>query len=111
MIWEKRKTINEIISLSEQQPVFIFKDSPRCGICRAALKRVESGWTQRPYQNVLCIYVHVLEERALSNAIARQFNVKHESPQVLIIKNGICVYHASHERIEHSKIIQVITGN
>jgi len=45
-------------------------------------------------------YLDLLNYRDISNEIATRFNVVHQSPQILGIKNGVCVYHASHENIQ-----------
>jgi bacillithiol system protein YtxJ len=79
---------------SGQGPVLIFKHSTRCSISATALGRLERQWNEaagiRPY------FLDLLAFRELSGRVAEHYGVWHESPQVLLIKNGRCVYHASH---------------
>jgi len=91
--------LNEAIELSHQQPVLIFKHSTRCSISRFALKNFEneydfSGEKLQPY------FLDLLEYRNISNEIATRFNVMHQSPQILLIKEGKCVYDESHDGID-----------
>ena len=52
----------------------------------------------------------LLNYRSVSNAIALQFEIEHQSPQVLVIKNGTCVYHATHQAID-AAIVQAALQN
>ncbi|PCI94776.1 MAG: thioredoxin family protein [Flavobacteriales bacterium] len=74
--------------------VAIFKHSTRCSISSVAKKRLESSWSFN--QELPAYHLDLLQYRNLSNSIAERFNIQHESPQVLIIKNGECIYDASH---------------
>lgn len=80
---------------SENRYVFIFKHSTRCSISRMALDRLERNLKV----NAPAYYLDLLSYRELSNLISERFSVQHESPQVLIIKNGACTLHASHNAI------------
>jgi bacillithiol system protein YtxJ len=91
--------LNELIELSHQQPVLIFKHSTRCSISRFALKNFENEYAftaeeLQPY------FLDLLEHRSISNEIATRFEVMHQSPQILLIKEGKCVYDESHDGIE-----------
>lgn len=80
---------------SFETPCVIFKHSTTCPISYAAKMRVDSGKIQLP-NSTLFYYLDLLSYRNISNAIAERYAVHHESPQVLIIKNGECTYEASH---------------
>ncbi|MFN5317545.1 MAG: bacillithiol system redox-active protein YtxJ [Bacteroidia bacterium] len=80
---------------SEHRYVFIFKHSTRCSISRMALDRLERSLKA----NEPAYFLDLLNYRELSNLISERFSVQHESPQVLIIKNGECTLHASHNAI------------
>lgn len=91
--------LNELIELSHQQTVLIFKHSTRCSISRFALKNFENEYDfseeeLQPY------FLDLLEYRSISNEIANRFEVMHQSPQILLIKEGKCIYHESHDGIE-----------
>lgn len=89
------KQLDEIVEESSQIPVIIFKHSTRCGISRMAIKGFEKEYgissdKAKPY------YLDLLSHRDISAAIAEKFGVYHESPQLLLIKDGKAVYHESH---------------
>lgn len=84
---------------SAEVPVLIFKHSTRCGISRMVLKQFEKEYDfdenqLQPY------FLDLLNHRDISNAIAEAFAVVHQSPQILLIKNGQCVFDASHHEID-----------
>lgn len=99
--------IQAIIELSKQQPVLIFKHSTRCSISATALNRLERAWN---LQDAKAYYLDLIAYRPISNALAEQFEVEHQSPQVLIIKNGQCVYHESHWDIAYDAIQPILTS-
>ena len=90
--------LNEIISLSEEKPVLIFKHSTRCSVSRMVLKQFESEFDLE--DKVTPYFLDLLEHRDISNAITERFNVVHQSPQLLLIKNGVSVYDVSHSAID-----------
>jgi len=87
--------LNELISLSYTKYILIFKHSTRCGISRSVLNQFEKT-TDSNQENVAFYYLDLLKNRALSNEIASLFNVYHQSPQLLIIKEGKAISHYSH---------------
>ncbi|WP_136667044.1 bacillithiol system redox-active protein YtxJ [Flavobacterium sp. H122] len=90
--------LNDIISESNENPIVIFKHSTRCIISRTVLKNFEKTFDLE--EKVKPYFLDLLEFRPISNEIASVFNVTHQSPQLLVIKNGVCVYDASHDGIE-----------
>ena len=90
--------LNEIISLSSEKPVLIFKHSTRCSVSRMVLKQFEAEFDLE--DQVTPYFLDLLEHRDVSNAIAERFKVVHQSPQLLLIKNGMSVYDVSHSAIE-----------
>ena len=90
--------LNEIITISEEKPVVIFKHSTRCSISRMALKQFENQYDAQ--ENVVPYFLDLLKHRDISNEIAIQFNVQHQSPQILVIKDAKSVYNASHSDID-----------
>ncbi|HLW31334.1 MAG TPA: bacillithiol system redox-active protein YtxJ [Aequorivita sp.] len=95
--------LDTIIEESKEMPVAIFKHSTRCGISRGVLKIFERNYKYTDDQ-VKLYFLDLLQNRDVSNEIANRFKVRHESPQLLIIKNGVVVYHNSHHAIEASQI-------
>jgi bacillithiol system protein YtxJ len=89
--------IDEIVQTSKEIPVVIFKHSTRCSISRMALRQFEQEFAMQG--KVTPYFLDLIAYREVSNGIAQRFNVEHQSPQVLLIKDGVSVYNASHERI------------
>lgn len=96
-----------IIGQSFQKPVGIFKHSTRCSISSMARNRIEAKW-DIDKDEVPLYYLDLLAYRGISNRIADDLDVKHESPQILIIRNGKCVFHASHSGVDVSSIKAVL---
>jgi bacillithiol system protein YtxJ len=99
--------LNEIISISNENPVIIFKHSTRCSVSRMALKQFEVETLQCNVfteKNVSAYYLDLLEHRDISNEIASRFNVYHQSPQLLLIQDGKSVYDVSHSDIDAEEL-------
>jgi bacillithiol system protein YtxJ len=60
-----------------------------------AKHRVEGNWNFEGHE-IEAYYLDLLNYRSVSNAVAATFAVEHQSPQVLLIQNGICTYNSSH---------------
>ena len=90
--------LNEIINLSNQKAVVIFKHSTRCSVSRMALKQFENEFDLN--HDIETYYLDLINYRMVSNEIATRFDVIHQSPQLLFIKNGKCIYSASHAAID-----------
>lgn len=89
---EQLKVINE---RSKTKTQFVFKHSTRCGISRMVISQFKKDY-QLSESEADLYYLDLLNYREISSAIAETFNVMHESPQLLIIKNGVVVAHKSH---------------
>lgn len=108
MNWNKLTDETQLATIKEesaQHPVLIFKHSTTCSISAMAYSRMERNWKDtagiKPY------YLDLLRFRSISNQIASEFGVEHESPQVLLIQNGECVYDASHMGISFQALSAV----
>lgn len=95
--------IQDILTESKTQPVLVFKHSTRCSISRMVLSQFERSYDANPDQ-LKSYYLDLLEHRDISNALAKEFGVFHQSPQALLIKNGACVFNESHDGISFSEI-------
>ncbi|RKS23307.1 bacillithiol system protein YtxJ [Flavobacterium endophyticum] len=92
------KQLDSIVEESEEKPIVIFKHSTRCSISRMALKNFEREYSD---ENSASLYfLDLLNHRDVSNEIAQRFHVIHQSPQLLLIKNGQSVYDVSHSEID-----------
>ena len=88
---------------STEKPVVIFKHSTRCSISSMAKSRLERADVP---EGVAFYYLDLLQYRPVSNKIAEVFDVHHESPQVLLIRNGECIYEESHNGISMDEIAE-----
>ena len=97
--------LKQIISNSNTRPQVIFKHSTRCSISSVALQRLQKA--EQP-ADIDFYYLDLIAYRSLSNKIADTFKVHHESPQVLVLKDGDCIYDESHLGISMDEILDSI---
>jgi bacillithiol system protein YtxJ len=98
---QEEKQLNEIVSDSKTIPQVIFKHSTRCSISSMAKNRLDR---QEAPAGVNFYLLDLIRYRNLSNQIASEFGIRHQSPQVLVINNGQCVYNESHSGIVFDEI-------
>ena len=106
MTWNdliEESQLSDIKKQSSTQPIIIFKHSTRCGISSMAKARLERATAP---ESVTFYYLDLVRYRSISNQIAEEFDVHHQSPQVLLIRNGSCVYDESHNGISMMDIIE-----
>jgi len=104
MQWNPITHIDQLEAISNasfQQPQLILKHSTSCSISKMALARLERSATP---ENINFHFLDLLNFRQISQAIAEKFEVYHESPQVLLIKNGACIFDESHGGIQMQEI-------
>lgn len=99
---DKETQLEDIDTSSATRPQLIFKHSIRCSISAMIKNRLTKK--ELP-DGIDFYYLDLVNHRDISNAIAHKYGVEHESPQVLLIKNGQCVYHASHGAIVMDDIV------
>lgn len=105
MNWKPLTTTTQLAEIKEEsvsKPVVIFKHSTRCSISAVAKSRLERA--QAP-EAISFYYLDLIRFREISNKIADDFNVPHESPQVLLIRNGECIYDESHSGITMDDLV------
>jgi bacillithiol system protein YtxJ len=96
--------LNELITESSSIPIVIYKHSSRCGLSFMTENKLEEGW-EMLQPKVRLYFLDLIRYREISTAVAERFNVRHQSPQILIIKNGNCVYNTSHHEINVNTIL------
>ncbi len=96
--------LDSIVATSENKPVLIFKHSTRCSISRFALKQFENEFNLP--EKIELYFLDVINYRAISTEIAERFSIQHQSPQIVLIKNGVVVYDASHDSIDAIEVIK-----
>lgn len=90
---------------NNDQVTFIFKHSTRCSISAMAKTRFEREWST-PNFSFQLLYLDLLNHRDLSSKIEQQTGVQHESPQLIVVKNGKVVYATSHSSISAQESIK-----
>ena len=95
--------LDEIKEESKDKPVMILKHSTRCSVSLMAKNGLDRSWDIEDTE-LKTYYLDLLKYRPISNEIASTFDIHHQSPQVLIIKDGKCVYTATHSEIDSSEI-------
>lgn len=101
---EKEEDLEKAIELSYQHKIAIFKHSTSCFISRTILKNFEKevdGADKKPELYFLDLLAH----RPISNKIAEDLGIRHESPQLIVIENGKPINSASHQDISLSQIV------
>jgi bacillithiol system protein YtxJ len=99
MQWNHLEAISHLDSAIERSYdgyVLLFKHSTTCSISHMAKMRLESKWSDETNEIITPYYLDLKVHRDISNHISEKFSVHHESPQVLLIKDGECIYDASH---------------
>jgi bacillithiol system protein YtxJ len=100
--------IERIRQESKLSPVLIFKHSTRCNISRTTLDRLERNWKEEEMRDVKTYFLDLISYRNISNELAEVFDVEHESPQILIIKDEVSAYHRSHFEIDYTQIKEAV---
>ncbi|MEO8721030.1 MAG: bacillithiol system redox-active protein YtxJ [Ginsengibacter sp.] len=93
--------LDDIVANSNNIPQVIFKHSTRCSISSMAKNRLDK---KEAPDGTNFYLLDLIKFRSLSNKIASDFHISHQSPQILIIQNGKCVYNESHGGITFDEI-------
>lgn len=104
---EELSQLDQIDQLSASTPVLLFKHSTRCSISQTALTRFLRVLDTKGAGPLQIFLLDLLNHRDISNEIARRYDVVHESPQTLLLRNAKCVQHASHLEIDLNEILQL----
>lgn len=96
--------LDEVLTLSAERPVWLFKHSVTCGISARAHREYESYVAAGGAGGELFTLLEVQHARPLSNEIAARFGIRHESPQAILLKKGRPVWNASHGEISVSAL-------
>ena len=112
MQWNNLTDIQQLETIKEEslvQPVAIFKHSTRCSISATALDRFERNWAKnQDIKDLKLYYLDLISHRDISNKIASEFEVEHESPQILLLKNREVIYNESHYGIDFNEILSKV---
>lgn len=108
--WLPLTSLNQLEEIKEQsnsEAVLIFKHSTRCGTSSMVIKQFEKLFKEE-HQQLKVYYLDLLSYRNISDEIGYTFQVMHQSPQLIVVKNGVSVFHASHYDITQTNLSRFI---
>ena len=100
--------LEQIELQSFEEPVLIFKHSTSCPISAMALSSLERDWNPEAEADTAIFYLDLLRYSPVSNEVASKFGVTHQSPQIIVLKDGKAIYHESHMGITYDGIRSVV---
>lgn len=100
---------DKLAAQSAQTPVLVFKHSTSCPVSAEAHEHFVR-YLKQPQPGIAYAYVRVIESRPVSNHIAQTLQVKHQSPQAILVRDGQAVWHDSHWRLTEDKFKQTLDG-
>lgn len=104
---ETQEALEAAVARSQEEPVVLFKHSRICPTstrARMQMLQLDAPGDPPVYEVV------VQDARPVSNEIAARFDIKHESPQVILLRQGRPVYHASHGRVRAASVRETLAG-
>ncbi len=105
MKWEILDTEGQFLKLLESGGSFaVFKHSTRCSVSSVAKNRIERDWDL----DIPIFYLDLIKFRAISNLIADKAHIEHQSPQLILFKDGLPIYDASHNAIIVSEVKEAL---
>jgi len=108
--WKPITTEQDVLTIVEnsvEKPQIIFKDSTTCGISAYAKERLQAG-IDLLIDKADFNYLDLLTYRPISNFIASELSVIHQSPQIIVLKNKEVVYRSSHHSIQAAEIAKFL---
>jgi bacillithiol system protein YtxJ len=99
-----------VLEASNAAPQLIFKHSTACPTSASAYRRMADFIATAPAGTPPVHLVKVIESRPVSNAIAQQLGVTHQSPQIILLNQGAAVWNTSHGSITAQSITQALAG-
>ena len=110
MKWIPLESEQQLLDIkSSKQFSLIFKHSTRCSISMMTKKRFELDWEALP-EDLNLYFLDLIRYREISTSIAEIFAVHHQSPQLLLIKDGQCIYETSHGEISADETAEQIAA-
>lgn len=107
--WNQLEQLEDIdfwITKSQDKPVLFFKHSTRCGISSMSLNMFTQTWDSAA--NCELVFIDLVKNRNVSNAVSEKTKVIHQSPQIILMSKGEVIHHASHSSIDAETIIEQI---
>lgn len=108
MDWNNLNSVEQLTEIDEKsksKKQIIFKHSTRCSVSTFAKRILTGEYSDEVKEKADVYYLDLISFREVSNSIASRYNVIHESPQLLVIENGACVFNASHSDVSFEKAL------
>lgn len=105
---ETLQDLQDALAASTEKPVVLFKHSTRCPVSHAANKVYLDFIYEHDDDEALFTYLDLINHRDISNAMAKELGVPHESPQAIVVKDGKPVWNASHFNIKAEALAEAI---
>ncbi len=100
--------VNEVLAASAAQPVLVFKHSTECPVSGGAYRRVRDWLKTEGDEAPPVFLVKVIERRPVSKLIEKRVEVKHESPQIILLVDQAAVWDTSHEDVTAEAIEEAL---
>jgi bacillithiol system protein YtxJ len=100
----QREDLEQLLEKSRNDPVLIFKHSTQCSVSDAAYGEFRQFLSHSP--DITAAVVLVIENKSLSDRIAAQFGIRHESPQAIVVEDGRAIWNASHWAITEAALLK-----
>lgn len=108
--WLPLTSLEQLDTIKEESnttAVLIFKHSTRCGISRMVIKQFEKLFTEE-HTNLKVYYLDLLNYRNISDEVGYKFQIMHQSPQLIVVRNGVSVHDAAHYDITETNLSRFI---
>ena len=109
-ILDTKSAVDEAVRKSENKPQMIYKHSGRCSVCVFAKSNLERN-IEEISEAADVNFVDVIASREVSNYIAEKLDVRHESPQAILLKHGEVIWHNSHGSVKSAGILEALSRN
>lgn len=109
MEWKQLESEDQLMQIalqSQQTPVLLFKHSTRCYISKTVLKNFENSYVD--IDGIPAYFLDLITYRSVSNKIAEEFKVEHQSPQLIALYKDQVIYHASHSDIDADQVTKAV---
>jgi thioredoxin 1 len=103
------ESLDAAIAESRERPVLLFKHSRHCGTSFEALDELHAHIEGAPPGFAAYKVITVQTHRPVSDAVARRFGIRHETPQAIVLRDGNAIWNASHFRITASQLDQALS--
>lgn len=108
MNWNILNSIDQLLKIDEKSKnkiQILFKHSTRCSVSTFAKRILENEYDDSIKEQFDVYYIDLISYRDVSNEIASHYNIEHESPQLLVIKEGVAVFTSSHSDVSFEKVL------